>query len=260
MTNRSPRRARGTMLALGVALAATTLFAMIAQPPTSAGTPYAAPGADAVLGRDHLGRDIFTGLAASAVRSVHLPIAAACILLLTGTLVGILIGLSGPWIRAGVLRVLESMLLVPPIVTALVVVSGLGASDVALVVCVLVIGFAMVTRVIATATVQIAVLAHVEMAFGAGTSTLGVAFHEILPRLNDLLRAEAGIRVIQALQLTAAIQFLGFGGGSSWGGMVLNGLPGFTLNPWATLGPGIALAAMTALVVLTLDQRAGVPA
>lgn len=223
--------------------------------PVQRARPFAETGP---LGADDLGRDVAVRLAATAAESVYLPLAATAALLAAGAASGIAIGLARPRRREWALRAVDTALVLPPMVFMLVVLAGLGGTRTALVVAVVGIGWASVTRLLAQATAQVAASAHLEAARAAGLGPVALVIGEVWPRVRRLVAAEAGLRLVAATQLVAVAGFLGFGSRDSWGAMVHDGLRGLGLNPWAALAPCLALVALLVAVVAVIDRAAAV--
>ena len=90
------------------------------------GRRLAGPAADAWLGRDEFGRDVFSRLIWGARTSLFVAAAETCIAAIVGTL----LGLVGGWFRGlaelATVRLADVILCFPPILLALLVVTVLG--------------------------------------------------------------------------------------------------------------------------------------
>ena len=245
---RRPRVATMAVLALGC-LTGPLVGRFL---PASRGLPFQAPDGRHILGTDALGEDVLARLVECAPGTFLVPGAAAATLVVVGTLLGALLGLGPSGLRAVVLRAGDVLLIIPPVALALVIVLGLGAEATTMVAAVVLTGLVPFTRVTAGATAQLARCGHVEVAMGLGDGLLRIAVRDVIPILTGVIAAEAGLRLLAAIQLVAAVSFLGFapGLGDSWARALRENITGFSLNPWACLAPGMALVLATALIAL----------
>lgn len=228
--------------------------------PGSRKTPFRSPSAEHLLGTDALGKDVLGQLLIYAPTTFAVPALAALILAVFGSVLGVLLGLGPTWLRNALLRAGDVFLIIPPIVLTLVIVLGFGATPVSIVFAVVLAGLIMFLRVLSSATVQVAHSGYVEAAFGFGDTSLRVALRDMLPQLMGIVIAETSLRFLAAIQLVAALSFLGIatGLGNSWARAIRDNITGFSLNPWATLAPGLALVTSVALIALFVE-RAGSP-
>lgn len=223
-------------------------------------TPFRAPDAEHPLGTDALGKDVLGQLLIHAPTTFGVPALAALILAVLGSLMGVLLGLGPARLRNALLRAGDVFLIIPPIVLTLVIVLGFGATPASIVIAVVLAGLIMFLRVLSSATVQVAHSGYVEAAFGFGDTPLRIAVRDMLPGLIGIVIAETSLRFLAAIQLVAALSFLGFtaGLGNSWARAIRDNITGFPLNPWATFAPGLALVISVALIALFVE-RAGNP-
>lgn len=223
--------------------------------PGTRDAPFRAPGAEHLLGTDALGNDVFAQLLIHAPATFVVPAVATVVLAVLGSVLGVLLGLGPAWLRSAVLRAGDVLLIIPPIVLTLVIVLGFGATPAAVVCAVVLAGLVMFLRVLSTGTVQVARSGYVEVAHGLGDGRLRIAMRDMLPQLLGLVVAETTLRLLAAIQLVATLSFLGFasGLGNSWARALRDNINGFSLNPWATLAPGIALIGTVALIALAVD-------
>ncbi|MGI5195762.1 ABC transporter permease [Streptomyces sp. CA-288835] len=228
------------------------------SPTATVGPPYAAPGNGGPLGTDHLGRDVFslvlhggrplllTGLLAVAIGSV-LGAAAG--------LVTALVGDRHRWARTLLMRPLDALAAVPPVLLLLLVLTALPGRT-GLVTAIALAGAPLSARVAHAAAEQVVGRAHVEAAVARGESWGWLLGREVLPLVAGALLADAGIRFTGAVYLVAAAGFLGVDGssGADWGLLIVEALPGAALQPWALLAPVLAVALVAVTANLAADS------
>lgn len=249
-------------LLVSVAIVAAALSAPLLGRllPEARTTPFRPPDAEHLLGTDALGKDVLGQLLIHAPTTFTVPALAAVVLAVLGSLLGVLLGLGPARMRSALLRAGDVVLIIPPIVLTLVIVLGFGATPVSIVIAVVLAGLIVFLRVISSATLQVAHSGYVEAAFGFGDTPLRIAVRDMLPQLIGIVIAETSLRFLAAIQLVAALSFLGFaaGIGNSWARTIRDNIAGFPLNPWATLAPGLALVLSVALIAFIVE-RAGNP-
>ncbi|WP_258348884.1 ABC transporter permease [Saccharopolyspora gregorii] len=219
------------------------------SPSRPVGPPFAAPGAVGLLGTDHLGRDVLSRMLHGG-RPLLLTSALAA---LVGSAVGALAGLfaslvagSRRWAAALVLRPLDVLAAVPPILVLLLVLTALPDRT-GLVLAVVLTGAPLTARVARAAADQVLGRGHLEAAIARGEGWGWLLGREVLPLVAGPLLADAVLRFVSAVYLAAAAGFLGLSGtDSDWGLLIVEALPGVSLQPWALLAPvlGIALLAV----------------
>ncbi|MDQ1105425.1 ABC transporter permease subunit [Nocardioides zeae] len=259
MTSRRVRRWAGAGL-LTMALALLLAPRLASRPAGErVGAPFQAPGPGLPLGTDHLGRDVWSQVLHDAGATIGVPLLATAVLVGVATVAGLLLGSVPDRVARPVAALLDVLVVVPPLVLVLVVVAGAGGGAVGVVLAVVVSGVGILTRVVAAATRQVSVAGHVEVARGYGASAARVLVDEVLPRIARTVIAESGLRLVAAVQVVAALGFLGVasGTGRSWATAIRDGAVGMSLNGWAVAGPCLALAvvlvALTVLVDLLRD-------
>lgn len=228
--------------------------------PGARDAPFRPPDAEHLLGTDAMGKDVLGQLLIHAPATFAVPALAALILAVLGSVLGVLLGLGPAPLRSAILRAGDVFLIIPPIVLTLVIVLGFGATPASIVIAVVLAGLVMFLRVLSSATVQVSHSGYVEAAIGVGDSPLRIAVRDMLPELIGIVIAETSLRFLAAIQLVAALSFLGFaaGLGNSWARAIRDNITGFPLNPWATLAPGLALVISVALIAMFVE-RAGNP-
>lgn len=216
----------------------------------------AAPSAEFFFGTDHLGRDVFSRVLWGAREIIVIPGIATTISVLLGTTIGLTIGYFGGWLDEFVSRALDSLLAIPALVLALVMLATVGTSSIGIIVVIVLLYTPIVTRVIRSATLNLRSAGYVEAAKLRGDSVRYILFREILPGVLPALAVEAALRFSYAIFLTASLGFLGLGvqpPSPDWGRMVNEGRAQFQRVPWALWFPAGAIALLVIGVNLMAD-------
>ncbi len=140
------------------------------------------------------------------------------------------------------LTVNDTVLVMPQIVVALLVLTRLGATPVTLT---LVIGFVHIpqtARVVMAATQRVIAQDYVAAALGLGVRRVGLVVHEILPNIAGVVSLELSIRLAISAVVLASLSYLGFAAsGVEWGRMIHDNQGGLPIQPWAVMAPVIVL-------------------
>lgn len=240
------------------ALVLATLIAPVwsGTPEASIGPGYSAPTPEVLLGTDGLGRDVWSRLLAGGSGLLLVASLATAVSMCVGVTLGLALTSTSRWSTA-LAAALNVVLVIPSMLTMMVLVFGLGSgiATMALVMSVVSVPFvARYTRSIAGPVLQ---SEYVAAARSGGDGWPTILIREVLPNLQAPLLADAGVRFIGSLYLVAAAGFLGFsplGGDLDWATMVQAGLEGIRLNPWASLAPALAIAAISIPANLLVDQ------
>lgn len=197
-----------------------------------------------VLGTDPLGRDML----ARVIFGARISVIIAAIVLSTGAIGGVVIGLVAGYMGGQVdeilMRLVDFTLAVPFILVALVTVIVLGQSF-ALVIILLVLfswnGFARQAR---AETLSLKTRDYVALAKVAGASTARILYRHISPGLVNTMLVVATLRVGGLILTEATLSFLGVGippPTPAWGIMVADGRTYVKIAWWVSLWPGIAI-------------------
>ncbi|MBN2472004.1 MAG: ABC transporter permease [Anaerolineae bacterium] len=229
------------------------------------------PSADFIMGTDLVGRDVFSRVLWGARETMGLPAIATLLAVTLGTIIGLGTGYAGGWIDEVISRALDSLLAIPSLVLALVMlttivpmldglenplVERIGAENISLTIVIVLLYVPIVTRVIRSATLNVRAAGYVEAARLRGESALYIMFREILPSVLPALAVEASLRLSYAIFLVASLGFLGLGvqpPSPEWGRMVLDARTEVELAPWSLWFPVASIALLIISVNLLSD-------
>ncbi|MDZ4769873.1 MAG: ABC transporter permease [Chloroflexota bacterium] len=220
------------------------------------GRPRQAPSADHLFGTDQLGRDVFSRVLWGAREIIALPAVTTVLSVVFGTALGLAIGYVGGWVDEVVSRALDSLLAIPALALALVMLGVFGASSIGIIAVITLLYTPIVTRVVRAATLSARSAGYIEAARLRGESLTYILFREILPGVLPALTVEAALRFSYAIFLTASLGFLGLGvqpPSPDWGRMINEARGGFSQMPWALWFPAGAIALLVIGVNLLSD-------
>ncbi len=214
------------------------------------------PSADYLFGTDKLGRDVFSRVLWGAREIIGIPGIATTIAVFLGASLGLFLGYRGGWVDEVVSRALDSLLAIPALLLAMVMLGTIGPSPVGIVIVIVLLYLPIVARVIRSAALNVRASGYVEAARLRGETTAYILFREILPAALPALAVEGALRFSYAIFLTASLGFLGLGvqpPSPDWGRMVNEARDGFARAPWALWFPAGAIAALVIGVNLLAD-------
>ncbi|MCM6772625.1 ABC transporter permease [Nocardia sp. CDC159] len=213
------------------------------------------PSARHWFGTDNLGRDIYTRVVHAAALSLTATVAAVLIGLVVGSLIGLVAGSIGGVLDAAIMRVVDVLLSVPELLTALALVTvlGFGTRNVALAV-----GIALVARfarVMRAEVLRVRRAPYVEAAFAAGVRWPTVLLRHVLRNAYAPVTALAAVEFGVAVLAVSSLSFLGYGAvppTPEWGSLIAEGRNFLATSWWMTTLPGLVIVA----VVLSAQRLA----
>lgn len=213
------------------------------------------PGPGFPFGTDSLGRDVFSRVLWGAREIIVVPGMATAVAVVLGTLLGLLLGYVGGWLDDLVSRLLDTLLSIPAMLLALVMLGVIGPSAIGIIIVVALLYIPIVARVVRSATLGIRSAGFIEAAKLRGESIGYILLREILPSVLPALTVEAALRFSYAIFLTASLGFLGLGvqpPSPDWGRMVNEARDSYVRAPWALWYPAGAIA----LLVISVNLMA----
>ena len=215
-----------------------------------------APSAAHWFGTDHLGRDIFTRVLYGARSILSLTGLGALLAVAAGTGFGLLSGYVGGWMDEIIMRVFDSLLAIPALLLALVLLGTVGPSRSGILAVIALVYTPIVARVVRSEVLAVKDLAYVEAARLRGERLGYILFREILPAVLPALSVEAALRFSYGIFLVASLGFLGVGvqpPTPDWGLMVKEARIYIRLAPWSLYVPAGAISLLVIAVNLTAD-------
>lgn len=220
------------------------------------GAPFDPPSAQFWFGLDQNGRDMFSRLLAGAQMSIGVSLAASLISFCIGIPLGFIAAIFGGWIDTTLSRIVDTVMCIPVLISALVVLQALGSSLPVLIITIALLDSTRVFRLARVVAQGISVLEYAETARLRGESLGWLITREILPNALPPLIAEFGMRFCFTFLFVAGLSFLGLGiqpPFADWGGMVKDNQQAILYGLYAPLFPAAAIALLTIGVNLVVD-------
>jgi peptide/nickel transport system permease protein len=242
-----------------LALIAVGPFFAPHDPAGIVGLPLQRPNAQFLLGTDGLGRDVLSRVLWGGRSIVGLAVLATALAYVIGASIGLLAGYTRSLVDPLLMRAMDVLLAVPPLLFLLVLATGAGRSIPVLVFGVATVHVPSIARIVRAATQEVSTHGYVEAAVARGERVRAVLRREILPNVLGTVLADAGIRLTASILILASVNFLGLGlqpPRADWALMISENRGGFSLQPWAVAAPALLIAFLTISVNLVADAVA----
>ena len=204
-----------------------------------------APSAAHPFGSDVLGRDVLSRVMYGLRVSLVVALSAVAIAALLAVPLGLLAGYFGGWADTVISRSLDMVLIVPALLLAITFIAILGPGTTVAALAIAIIYLPILARVMRTSTLVVTRNEYVIGSRARGCSHAWVLLRHVMPNALAPVIVQASILVAFALQLEAALSFLGLGTQPptpSLGRMLSDGRDVLRQAPWVEIYPGVAIA------------------
>ena len=220
------------------------------------GSSYAPPDEAMILGGDQLGRDMFSRIIYGARNTVGIALLTTALAFLVGSLTGLMAATLGGWVDQACGRVVDTLMAIPQLVFALLLLTIVGTNVVNLILVIALLYSPLVFRLARAVAGNIVVMDYIEAARLRGEKTWYLIAKEILPNATAPLVAEFGLRFCFVFLAISALSFLGLGiqpPTADWGSMVRENATLISFGEITPLIPAAAIALLTVAVNFVVD-------
>jgi peptide/nickel transport system permease protein len=248
--------AGGLLLAIiiGIAIFAPYLFTTdpTALAPARRTRP---PSAQYWFGTDMLGRDVYSRVMYGSRVSLEVGFSVAILASAIGTLIGVISGFIR-WLDAVIMRIIDGLMSIPPILLAIALMALTRASVQNVVIAITVAEVPRVARLVRGVVLSLREQPYVEAAVASGTSMPKIIWKHILPNTMAPIIVQATFILASAMLTEAVLSFIGAGTPPiipSWGNIMAEGRALWQVKPYIVFFPAIFLS-VTVLAVQLLGD------
>jgi peptide/nickel transport system permease protein len=203
------------------------------------------PGGSHPLGTDNVGYDVLGRLMASGQSTLIVGLAAALLATVVGTLWGAIAGYIGGVVDAIMMRIVDSVLSIPPLVLILVLASVITPSTPVLILLIATVAWLIPSRLVRGEALTLRTREYVQASRAMGGRHAWMVLRHITPNAIGVIVVQATFEVANAILLLAALSYLGLGPAppaTNWGSMLSNGLNFIYEGKWWLIYPaGVAI-------------------
>ena len=210
------------------------------------------PSASHWFGTDQFGRDVLARIIHGSRLSLSLSIIAMTVAVAIGSCIGAVAGYYGGRVDDVLMRLMDILLAIPPMLMSISIVAALGQSMVNLLIALAIAYIPVFARVIRSTILSIKGQEFVEAARACGTGNARIILRHIIPNAIGPIIVEATLTMGAAILIISSLSFMGLGiqpPAPEWGTMLYEGRDVIRNDPYLVIFPGAAIA----LAVMSLN-------
>ena len=205
-----------------------------------------APSSTHLMGTDWAGRDIFSRVVHGSRISLYIGIISIILASIIGCITGIFSGYMGGYTDLIVQRVVDTLLGIPSIVMALVIIVSFGSSATAIAIAISVAMTPQIVRLSRATTLSVKTDPYIDAVESIGATEGRIVFNHIMPNITPVMLSQITGYFGMGIVAETSLSFLGLGVAppySSWGRLLQEGSTQYMETaPWTTLFPGFAMS------------------
>jgi peptide/nickel transport system permease protein len=214
-----------------------------------------APSADHWFGTDALGRDVYSRVVYGTRVSLTVGLSVALLATLAGLAIGLVSGFVR-WADGIVMRVMDGLMSIPPILLAIALMALTRGSVGNVIMAITVAEIPRVSRLVRSVVLSLREQAYVDAAIASGTRTPMIILRHILPNTMAPMLVQATYVCASAMIVESILSFIGAGTPPtipSWGNIMAEGRALWQVKPYIVFFPAAFLSVTVLAVNLVGD-------
>jgi peptide/nickel transport system permease protein len=196
------------------------------------------------FGLDALGRDVLSRVIFAFRTSLTVAIGSVSLALAIGIPIGLTAAFFGGWVDNLLMRPLDLLLALPAMLLAVALIAIVGPGTLVVLLAIALLYVPILARVMRSSVLTVKTEPYVDGARARGVGDLTILLRHVLPNALGPSLVQASVLMAFALQIEAALSFLGLGvqpPTPSLGRMIAEGRDVLVQAPWVSIFPGLAI-------------------
>ena len=213
------------------------------------------PSAEYWFGTDMLGRDVYSRVVYGARVSLIVGFAVAILASIIGLTIGLISGFVR-WADGIIMRIMDGMMSIPPILLAIALMALTRGSVQNVIIAITIAEVPRVSRLVRGVVLSLREQPYVDAAVAAGTRTPVIIWRHILPNTIAPMTVQATYICASAMIVESILSFIGAGTPPiipSWGNIMAEGRALWQVKPYIVFFPAVFLS-ITVLAVNLLGD------
>ena len=219
------------------------------EPDDIVGGLYMEPSAEAWLGTDNFGQDVFTQLIYGTRTSLIIGVTAGAIATLIGVVVGLSAGFYGGFVEEALMGVTNVVITIPSIVVLILLSIAIDSRSIyAIAMIIGITSWPWTARAVRAQASSVRTREHVDLARLNGANTFSLMFWEVLPYMLSYIVMAFVLQLTSSILQESALSMLGLGPSNS----ISLGIMLFWALLWESVRTGAWWAFVPPTIFLTL--------
>jgi len=210
---------------------------------------FTSPNSSYYFGTDHLGRDLFARIIHGSRYSLFIGISTSLLALVIGGLIGSCCGYYGGAFDNVVMRFMDILMSVPPVLLSLAVVAALGPNLRNLLIAITISCLPGTVRLVRSVVITVADNDYIEAARSYGGRDLRIILKYVVPNAMGPIIVSTTMSIASMILSAAGLSFIGMGvqpPSPEWGALLSEARSNMFRAPYLLYVPGICIL-LTAL-------------